>query len=105
MRQSLEGDAEHLHVGWSHRAGDGGGFLAQPPGGHRVALTHEGDVGFLVGEQRMLGGRSQAVEQSLGALDPAVGDGGFTSEVGVVVGEPDGDSGRGPAVPGWRNSR
>ncbi len=96
--QSLEGDAEHLHVRRSHRARDGGGLCAQSPGGHGVALAHEGDMRLLIGQQRVLGGGRQAVQQTLGALDPAVGDGGFTPEVGVVVGEPDGDPGGGATV-------
>jgi hypothetical protein len=57
-------------------------------------------VRFLVGQQRVLGGGSQAIQQPLGPLDPAVGDGGFTPEIGVVVGEPDGDTGGGATVPG-----
>ncbi len=97
-RQTLEGQAEHLHLGRSHRACDGGRFRAQSPGGRGVALTHEGDMRLLIGQQRVFGGGSQAIQQLLGTLDPAVRDRRFTSEVGVVVGEPDCHTGGGPSV-------
>ncbi|MBA3443434.1 MAG: hypothetical protein H0T58_01055 [Gemmatimonadales bacterium] len=99
-RQALECEAQHLHIGRSDRTGDGGGFLAQAAGGHRIALTHQGDVGLLIGEQGVFWGWRKTVQQTLGPLNPAVGDRGLAPEVGVVVREPDCHPSRGPAIIG-----
>jgi hypothetical protein len=55
---------------------------------------------LLITEQGVLGRWGEAVQQALGPLNPAVGDGGLAPKVCVVVGQPDGDSCGGTGIVG-----
>ena len=98
--EPFECNAEHFHIRRTDGASYGRGFLAQAPGGDRIALTHERNVRLLVTEERVLGRGRQTIEQALGTLNPAVSDGSLAAKIGVVVGQPDGDSRRRTGIVG-----
>ena len=87
QRGALERQPEHLEVGHAEPAPELGGGAGELAGARGVA-ARVGDVALVEGEPAVLGRRLDALEQPLGALEPAVGDGPRRAEVELVDRQP-----------------